>query len=62
MEERIKLLYNKLEMDIKINEKFLETLLNGEFTIDNHNESINILKEITLLRETVKTLDKYLTK
>jgi len=57
----IKLIYSKLLNDKTEKEQILEMLLNTEISDSRHLNCIEIIKEITLINQSLVTLDNYLT-
>ena len=62
MSNIIKLIYSQLETDKINSELLLENLINSEFTQNKHLQCIDVIKQIVLIKESIKTLDNYLDK
>lgn len=62
MSNIIKLIYSQLETDKINSELLLENLINSELTQNKHLQCIDVIKQIVLIKESIKTLDNYLDK
>ncbi len=56
----LKLIFNQLQTDKVHQELLLESLINSQMTPTLHLECIKILKEISLINDSITTLEDYL--